>query len=464
MSLPEGPKSPKTWQMVQWITTPISFMRRCRSRYGDHFTVRLTRVLPPVVFFCDPKALQVILTNDDSELFDAPGELNLLLQPLLGTQSVIGLSGDPHRRMRQLLMPSFHGERMRSYGQLIQEITAEVMSEWETGKPFAVRKATQKISLRVILGAVFGLNEGARYQELQRLLGSLLDGLSNPVSVSFIYFSVLRQDLGPMSPWGNFIRTRQQIDRLVFDEIADRRAHPDDSRNDILTMLMSARDEAGEELTEQELRDELMTLLVAGHETTATALARALHWIHKSPLVRKQLTNELQAVEVPMDPSGLLRLPYLNAVCSETLRICPVGMLTFPRVTRSRVELMGSSLDPGTVVAGCIYLAHHREEVYPDPDAFRPERFLERRYSPYEYLPFGGGARRCIGLAFAQFEMKIVLSAILTGVELAHADTRPVRLVRRGLTSGPSPFRMIVKQRAASQFEKRAVRANRAIS
>jgi cytochrome P450 len=252
MSLPEGPKDLKIWQMVQWIATPISFMRRCRRRFGDRFTVKLTRELPPVVFFSDPKALQMILTNDDSELFEAPGELNVLLQPLLGTQSVIGLSGEPHRRMRQLLMPSFHGERMRAY------------------------------------------------------------------------------------------------------------------------------------------------------------------W---------------------------------HAVCSETLRICPVGMLTFPRVTKSRVELTGASLDPGTLVVGCIYLAHHREEVYPDPDAFRPERFLERRYSPYEYLPFGGGARRCIGMAFAQFEMKIVLNAILSAVELAHADARPVRLVRRGLTSGPSPFRMVVKRR-----------------
>ena len=452
MSLPDGPKGPKIWQLLQWIATPISFMRRCRKRYGDQFTVKLARVLPPIVLFSDPKALQTILTSDESELFDAPGELNAVLQPLLGTQSLMALSGDPHRRMRQLLLPSLHGERMRSYGQLIQGIAEDVMGEWQTGQPFAVRKAMQKISLRVILRAVFGLNEGARYQQLERLLGSLLDQLSNPVSVSSLYFSVLRKDLGPITPWARFVRSRQQIDRLIFDEIAERRGHPDDSRNDILTMLMSARDEAGDRLKEQELRDELMTMLVAGHETTATALAWALHWIHKSPPVRKQLIDELQSVEDPMDPGVLFRLPYLNAVCSETLRICPVGMLTFPRVTRSHVELMGSSLGPGTVVAGCIYLAHHREEVYPNPDTFRPERFLERRYSPYEYLPFGGGARRCIGMAFAQFEMKIVLSTVLLGVELAQFGSSHVRLVRRGLTSGPSPFRMVVKERRPRRF------------
>jgi cytochrome P450 len=446
MSLPDGPKSPKIWQMLHWITMPVSFMRGCSHRYGEQFTATLTQKLPPIVFFSNPKALQVILTSDDSELFDSPGELNALLEPLLGKQSVMGLSGDRHRRMRQLLMPSFHGEQMRSYGQLILEITEEVMSEVVAGKAFPVRKSMQKISMRVILRAVFGLSKGTRYQRLERLLGTMLDRISNPFGVSFLYFPLLRQDFGPMSPWGNFVRNRQQIDQLIYDEIGERRTHPDASRSDILALLMSARDEAGEALTDLELRDELMTLLIAGHETTATAITWALYWIHKLPLVRKQLLNELQAVDGPLDPNVISRLPYLNAVCCETLRIHPVGMLTFARVTKSRVELMGSSLEPGTIVVGCIYLAHHREDVYPEPDQFRPERFLERRYSPYEYLPFGGGVRRCIGLGLAQFEMKLVISGILSNYELALADARSVRVVRRGVTSGPSPFRMVVKK------------------
>jgi cytochrome P450 family 110 len=446
MSLPDGPKSPKIWQMLRWITMPFSFMRGCNDRYGDCFTATIGQKLPSVVFFSNPQALQVILTSDNSELFDSPGELNALLEPLLGAQSVMGLSGDRHRRMRQLLMPSFHGERMRSYGQLIQDITEEVMSQWVAGKPFSVRQSMQRISMRVILRAVFGLNEGTRYQQLERLLGTMLDRMSNPLSVSLLYFPMLRQDFGPLSPWGSFVRVRQQIDQLIYDEIADRRSHPNASRNDILTLLMCARDEAGEALTDAELRDELMTLLIAGHETTATALTWALYWIHKFPTVRKQLLKELQALDGPLDPSVLFRLPYLNAVCCETLRIYPVGMLTFARVTKSRVELMGSSLEPGTIVVGCIYLAHRREDVYPDPDEFRPERFLERRYSPFEYLPFGGGVRRCIGMAFAQFEMKLVISGILLGFELVLANSRSVRPVRRGLTAGPSPFRMVVKE------------------
>jgi cytochrome P450 family 110 len=446
MSLPDGPKSPKIWQMLQWITMPFSFMRSCSDRYGDRFTATLTPELTPIVFFSDPKALQVILSSDDSELFDSPGDLNAIFEPLLGAQSLMGLSGDGHRRMRQLLMPPFHGERMRSYGQLIRDITEEVMRERVAGKTFPVRKSMQKISLRVILRAVFGLDEGTRYQQLERLLATMLDGMSNPFSVSFLYFPMFRQDLGPLSPWGSFVRARRQIDQLIYDEIAERRTHLDASRNDILTLLMSARDEAGQALTDAELRDELMTLLVAGHETTATAITWALYWIHKFPTVPKQLLKELQALDGPLDPSVVLRLPYLNAVCCETLRIYPVGMTTFARVTKSTVELMGSSLEPGTIVIGCIYLAHHREDVYPDPDEFRPERFLERHYSPFEYLPFGGGVRRCIGMAFAQFEMKLVISAILSGFELALADSRPVRPVRRGLTSGPSPFRMVVKE------------------
>ena len=432
--------------MLQWVTKPFAFMRSCRRQYGDHFTVTLSQRLGPMVFFSHPEALKVILTGDDSGLFEAPGELNVIVEPLLGTQSVIGLSGDRHRRMRQLLMPSFHGERMRSYGRLIRDITEEVMSKLIEGRAFSVRKAMQKISLGVILRAVFGLNEGPRYIRLERLLATMLDRMSNPLSMGVLFFPILRQDFGPLSPWGVFVRDRQEIDRIIYEEIAERRRVPEASRNDILTLLMSARDEAGEALSDSELRDELMTLLVAGHETTATALAWALFWIHKLPVVRQKLVAELQTLEDPHDPGVLFRLPYLNAVCNETLRIYPVGLLTFPRMARSQLELMGCSLSSGTIVVGCIYLAHHREEVYPDPDEFRPDRFLERRYSPFEFLPFGGGVRRCIGMAFAQFEMKLVISSILSLFELALADNRPVRPVRRGLTSGPSPFGMRVKR------------------
>ncbi len=445
MSLPDGPKTPAIVQMLHWIKNPFSFMRACNRDYGDCFTVRLGDKFAPVVLFSDPQALQTILTSDDSKVFDAPGALNGLFEPLLGTQSVIGLSGAPHRRMRQLMMPPFHGERMRSYGQLMGNITEEVIRKWTVGKSFSVRESMQAISMRVILGAVFGLAEGTRYQQLEKLLAAVLNEMSSPLSVSQLFFPILRQDLGPLSPWGHFLRRRQKIDQLIYDEIAERRTHPNASRDDILTLLMAARDQSGEPMTDIELRDELMTLLVAGHETTATALTWALYWIHKFPKVREQLLQELQGLAHPLDPNALLHLPYLNAVCCETLRIYPVGMLTFARVVRLPVALMGHSLEPGTIVIGCIYLTHHREDLYPNPDEFRPERFLERQFSPFEYLPFGGGSRRCIGMAFAQFEMKVVLSRILSQVELGLADTRSARPVRRGLTSGAPPVQLVVK-------------------
>jgi cytochrome P450 len=441
MKLPLSPSTPAIVQTLDWITRPFAFMESRAQRYGDFFTVPLGSDSAPVLFVSNPQALEEILTGDS---FDTPGEANRIFEPLLGKQSVIAASGERHKRQRQLMMPPFHGERMRAYGQLISDIAEQVISEWETGKPFSVRSSMQKISMRAILRAVFGLNEGLRYHQLEQLLGSMLDQMSSPVSVSFLVFPILRQYKGALSPWGNFLRLQQQIDKLIYDEITERREQPDSSRTDILNLLMSARDEAGNPMTDVELRDELMTLLVAGHETTATALTWALYWIHKLPQVRSRLLEELDSLGANPDSNAIFRLPYLSAVCSETLRIYPVAMLTFPRVVKSPCELMGYQLEPGTALMGCIYLTHHREDVYPEPKQFKPERFLERQYSAYEYLPFGGGSRRCIGMAFALFEMKLVLAKILSSLELTLADNRPVLPVRRGLTSGPSAVRLVV--------------------
>jgi len=447
MAIPEGPKTPSALQMLQWVVTPFSFMRGCHRKYGDSFTIQLNPKFGPLVLFSHPEALQQILTNDDGKVFEAPGTFNVALELLTGSQSVFAFSGERHRRARQLLMPPFHGGRMRSYGELICETAEQVMQEYQPGHAFSARKPMQTISLRVILRAVFGLADGPRYRQLERLLGNLLEGVSNPLSASLLFVPAMRRDLGPRSPWGKFIRNRQRIDELIYEEIADRRRNWGDlgnsPRNDILTLLMSARDEAGEGLSDVELRDELMTLLIAGHETTATALTWALYWIHRFPAVRERLVQELDSLDHNLDPNLVFKLPYLNAVCSETLRIYPVALLTFPRVTRSRVTLTGITLDPGTTVTGCIYLAHRRKEVFSDPEEFRPERFLERHYSPYEFLPFGGGVRRCLGMAFAQFEMKLVLSTILSRFDLAFAEARNVRQQRRGLVSGPSPFKMV---------------------
>jgi len=447
MKLPQGPQTPALVQMLQWIASPMSFMEACAQRYGDIFTMQLNG---PAVFVSNPQALQQILTNDTKE-FEAPSDWNTVFEPMLGKHSVITLSGEAHQRQRQLLLPPFHGERMRAYGEVIADITEQIISQWENGKPFCVRSAMQAITLRVMMQTVFGLHEGQRAQELEKVLSLMMDeGGRSPLRSLILYFPALQRDLGPLTSWGKFLQRRERVDQLLYAEIRERREHPDSSGVDILSLLMAARDEAGQSMTDVELRDELITLLTAGHETTATALAWAMYWIHKFPAVREKLLEELDTLGDEKDPSTIFKLPYLNAVCCETLRIYPVGMLTFPRVVRTPVSLCGQELEPGTVVLGSIYLLHQREDLYPEPKQFKPERFLERQFSPYEYLPFGGGARRCIGMAFAQFEMKVALAKILSRCELALLDRGEVRPKRRGLVTGPSrPIQMVLKSQCS---------------
>src|SRR6201993_2430386 len=238
MAIPEGPKTPSALQMLQWVVTPFSFMRGCHRKYGDSFTIQLNPKFGPLVLFSHPEALQQILTNDDGKVFEAPGTFNVALELLTGSQSVFAFSGERHRRARQLLMPPFHGERMRSYGELIRDIAEQVMNEHQPGQTFPARNPMQTISLRVILRAVFGLADGPRYRQLETLLGKLLDGVSNPISASLLFVPAMRRDLGPRSPWGKFIRNRQRIDELIYEEIADRRRNWGDlgnsPRNDIL--------------------------------------------------------------------------------------------------------------------------------------------------------------------------------------------------------------------------------------
>ena len=444
MKLPDGPKSPPLVQTLQWMTHPLEFLDDCDHRYGDVFTVRRNNDRPDV-YLSNPQAIQEVLTTNP-EQFDS-GLRNGLLQTLLGQHSISLslLERDRHQRQRRLLMPPFHGERMRAYGQLICDITEQVMSQWMIDKPFSVRSSMQEIAMRTILSTVFGLHEGQRFEQLRQLLSSLLNSIGSPLSSSLIFFRSLQRDLGGWSPWGRFLRHKQQIDQLLYAEIRQRRKQPDPSRTDILSLLMSARDEVGQLMTDVELRDQLMTLLLAGHETTASALAWALYWVEQLPEVRNKLLRELDTLAPNSDPNTIARLPYLTAVCQETLRIYPIALISSPRIVKSPLKLMGYQFEPGTALIPCIYLTHHRKELYPEPKQFKPERFLERQFSAYEYLPFGGGNRHCIGSAFAQFEMKLVLAKILSCYHLVLADRRPVKPVRRGFTlAPPSAMQMVM--------------------
>ena len=441
MKLPNSPNSPPLLQKLHWIADPVGYMDAAAQDYPDLFRAQVVGFGSNLVYVNHPQAIQQIL--NDTKQFSAPGKWNEILQPLLGDYSVIMLDGNPHQRQRKLLMPPFHGERLRAYSQLVCDITEQVMSQWKQGKPFSARSAMQDISLQVILEAVFGIYEGERYQELKRLLGIVTDLFRSPLTSSLLFFRFVQRDLGKWSPWGYFLRLQRQIDELLYTEIRERREQPNPERTDILSMLMAARDEAGKPMADQELHDELLTLLFAGHETTASAMAWSLYWVHHQPEVKEKLLEELDSLGESPDPMSISQLPYLTAVCQETLRIYPVGMLTFPREVKEPAELIGYELEPGTVLVGCIYLIHHREDLYPDSKQFKPERFLEHQFSPYEFIPFGGGNRRCVGAALAMLEMKLVLATILSNNHLTLADSKPVKPQRRGVTLAPGEVKMV---------------------
>lgn len=441
-NLPDGPQMPRWLRMIKFISQPVKYVDDFAKIYGDTFTIRSVHSDNHLVYFSQPQALEQIFTADSSH-FEV-GRGNVGLRFLLGDRSFMLSDGDRHQRQRQLLAPPFHGERMRAYGEEIREITQKVSNEWQIGKPFNIRESMQEITLRVILRVVFGLNDGQLFEELRRSLSDLLDFISSPVMSSAFFFRFMQKDFGAWSPWGWVLQQRQKIDQLIYALLRERRAKSEQNRQDILSLMMAARYDDGQGMSDEELHDELMTLLVAGHETTASALTWAFYWIDHLPEVREKLLQELNTVGVNPDLSSVAKLPYLTAVCQETLRIYPIAMTAFVRVVKIPITVMGYELREGTAIIPSIYLAHHRQEVYPQSKQFKPERFLERQYSPYEYLPFGGGNRRCIGMAFAQYEMKIVLATILSEFQISRMNKRPVRPVRRGLTlAAPAGMQMI---------------------
>ncbi len=429
-------KSPSPIQLWQWITEPLDYLHNSEREYGDIFKIKMSGVFNNCVFLSDPKAIQQVLTGDTKQ-FAAPGSINGILKPFLGDRGVILLDGGEHRQRRQLLMPQFHGDKIRVYTDLICKLTRDLVAGWQVDETINLREQMQSISLSVILQTVFGLYEGERYDLIREKLIQVISVSESPLKSSFLFIPALQQDLGAWSPWGRFLRDRTELDRLIYTEIADRRRNYQPDRSDILNLLIGSKDAEGNGMSDVELHDELMTLLFAGHETTATALAWAIYWINYLPEVKAKLLAEIATIGTERDPLTISRLPYLNAVCSETLRIYPVGMLTFPRITVEPVAVQGYDIPAETVVFGCIYLTHHREDLYPEPDLFKPERFLERQFSPYEYLPFGGGSRRCIGMALAQLEMKLVIVEILSHCQLELTSKSPAVAARRGVTLGP---------------------------
>ena len=420
--------------MWQWIARPIPFLTNLSRRYGDLFTLRF--VFGPVIFTADPHAIKQIFRGDP-DVFHA-GEANATpLEPLMGRNSVLLLDGPEHLRQRKLMLPSFHGERMQGYGALMEEIAAREIERWPVGEPFGLRPHTQAITLEIIMRTVFGIQDAERLARLGERLGAMLDIGMQSRALAAIAIPPVRKTIG-RGLWNRFLKLRAAADAEIYDEIARRRRVTDIAeRDDVLSILLQAHDEDGRPMTDNELRDELMTLLVAGHETTATSLAWAFDLLLRHPAELGRLMAEVES------GNGS---DYLDAVIKETLRIRPVvpGVV---RILKAPVELNGFELPAGVRVAPNIYLTHRRPDIYPEPERFRPERFLDGGADTYTWIPFGGGIRRCLGASFALYEMKVVIPAILRRVQLRAAAAEPERIRRRAVTFVPEHDASVVVER-----------------
>ncbi|MEL6381585.1 MAG: cytochrome P450 [Cyanobacteria bacterium J06626_18] len=450
----DGPKAKglkRTLRVLRLILQPTQYMDDNVRRYGPVFKIGGENS-PPLVYVGDPEIVREIFQLDATQA--STGQGNGILRHMVGEHSILLMDGEPHQRQRKLLMPPFHGDRLRTYAQLIADITRQVSAAWQPGQVIVARPPMQDLTLGVILQAVFGLQEGPRLAQLQTLMSTMLDAFAYPLSSSLLFFPVLQKDWGNWSPWGRFLRVRETIRQLLYAEIRDRRdelSQPGANlgeRTDILTLLLQARDENGEAMSDAELHDELVTLLLAGHETTASGLVWMLYWIHYLPEVQQKLRSELAELGPNPDPMAIAQLSYLNAVCQESLRIYPITPTSFVRVLHEPMTLTGYAFEAGTALMPATYIIHQRSDVYPEPKQFRPERFAERQYGPHEYLPFGGGHRRCIGSALAMMELKVGIATLLQQFELELSRPQPLLPARRGLTlAPPASMRLRVKSK-----------------
>ena len=429
-SLPPGPTTPRPLQTLRWIYRPGAMLEDCHRRYGDMFTLRIANE-GTWVFLADPDAVKQVFTGDPRVLH--AGEANVVVLPLLGHHSVLVLDEAAHMSQRKLMLPSFHGERMRGYEETMAEVAAEEIESWPAGQPYAVRPAMQRITLEVIIRTVFGVQDDARRERMRAALGAALEWGTNPRRMAMLAV------LGPrrLARSNLFARVRAPADELIYEEIRQRRGATDlEERDDVLSLLLQARHEDGSPMSDEELRDELMTLLVAGHETTASSLAWAVERLVRNPGVLGRLRDEAASGDDE----------YVDAVCKETLRLRPILALVLRRLTEP-MEIGGRLLPAGVNLAPCIYLVHRRPDVYPEPHAFRPERFIEQPAGTYTWIPFGGGVRRCLGASFALLEMRVVLRELVSRLELRAAGAQPERIARRAITLVPERGGEVVVER-----------------
>jgi cytochrome P450 len=465
IALPAGPRHSQVRQMIEMGAHPFAFLDRCRREFGDVFTVRLPGQ-GPMVFIGDSAAVRWVFSQPRSAFTHA----NDLVGIVIGDRSVLFMDGEEHRRERHLLMPAFHGERMRSYGAIMCEAAARELARWPRQGTVTARPGLQRLTLEVICTCIFGAAEGAGQERLQHHVERFLDAAMTPslfmagTVIPRTRIRVMLQRRTDVSPvvrlissvprvllWRKVADSREEICRVVHAEIT--RCRGGDPRYDgtILGMLAAARDESGAGLTDEEISDEVLTLLIAGHETTATTLAWALHHLAGNPAAQQRLFCELSE-NFPggvIDPGRVGKLPYLTAAVNETLRLTPIAVAV-PRRLREAVTLAGHDLPAGTVVAPSIYIAH-RSGAWERPDEFEPERFLADGPSPFVFFPFGGGARRCVGAEFARYQLAVVLGQLVLSREFERVPSFTMRPYMRGATVAPPPgMPLLVRPREAA--------------
>jgi cytochrome P450 family 135 len=398
--LPPGPRAPAIVQTLIWALAPTWLMDRCARRLGDTFTVTFAPSGMELVVVRDPEAVKTLFTAPPDVAPSAAGSSPIA--PILGRSSVLVLTGPEHMRQRKLLLAPFHGERMREYEDVIVEATRRDMAGWPLGVPMKLQERTRTITLEVILRAVFGV-EGEQMGPLGEAIGRLLEPAQ---TLAILRFALRRNTTA--RPTGTMGQTLERLDELIYAEIAHRRSESDlGERTDIMSLLLQAQDENGLQMTDGELRDELVTLLLAGHETTATSVAWAIERLVRHPQKLRRLLAEIDA-DAGED--------YLTAVVNETLRVRPVVPIVV-RMLQREWQVGPHLLPAGTRVAASIYLTNRNPNVYEDPGEFRPERFLGSAPETFSWIPFGGGIRRCIGASFALQEMKLMLRTVLSELE-----------------------------------------------
>ncbi|MDI1448989.1 cytochrome P450 [Polyangium sp. 6x1] len=425
--LPPGPEH------LGWIDTlrctfgsPAPVIRRLAAQHGDPFRVRTFN--GPITFIGNPEGIRAIYTADPETFEPFAVEVT---EPIFGRTSVVVSTGPRHRRDRKLLAPPFAPAAAKAYAAVVAEVAREAASRWMPCQPFSMLETTQSIALDVVIRVVFGVKGEARIRDVRAAVLDLIHALHPLVLV----MPAIRRPFGGFGPWARMLRATAALDALLTGEVRALRASGEE-RADVLGLMLKARCEDGEPLGDQEILDQLRALLFAGHETTAVTLAWAFYWLHREPDTLARLLAEIDALGPEAPPEKLLGLPYLEAVCLETLRIVP-PVVSVGRVPRKTFAFLDYTIPPGEPLVATPLLVHAREDLYPEPDRFRPTRFLERDFSPFEFIPFGGGSRRCLGATLAMVEMKITLAVLLREYQLRLTSTAPVEHVSRGITMGP---------------------------